>query len=137
MTYDSGLLADDPRSTVGLDGPAGLDLERLEELRDLDPGSTAYLDRAIDNFEVNSAAAVAEVVALAGRRDLEGVRPTAHKIAGSALNLGARSAGEVARAVELHARDGHQAEVDGLLRDLADAMAEGRGLLRRYQATYR
>ena len=24
MTYDSGLLADDPRSTVGLDGPAGL-----------------------------------------------------------------------------------------------------------------
>ncbi len=115
---------------------AGLDVERLDSLRDLDPGDTSYIDRAIGNFQVNSAAAEAAIHAAVESADVGTVRARAHKIAGSALNLGVGRAGTAARAVELAAETGSVEAARPLLAELAIAMAEGRALLLAYQATY-
>ncbi|WP_187366856.1 Hpt domain-containing protein [Nocardioides dongxiaopingii] len=115
---------------------AGLDVERLDSLRDLDPGDTTYLDRAIGNFQVNSAEAVAVIRDAVEAEDVATVKARAHKIAGSALNLGVPRAGEAARAVELAADTGSVDPARPLLEELADAMAEGRVRLLAYQATY-
>jgi HPt (histidine-containing phosphotransfer) domain-containing protein len=115
---------------------AGLDVARLDSLRDLDPGDTSYLDRAIANFQVNSAAAVEAIRAAVDEGDLDVVGARSHKIAGSALNLGVPRAGEAARAVELASETGSVDEVVALLDELQESMVEGRALLLAYQATY-
>ncbi|MDO9454870.1 Hpt domain-containing protein [Nocardioides sp.] len=114
----------------------GLDVERLDSLRDLDPGDTTYLDRAIANFQVNSAAAVDAVREAAEAGDVATVKARSHKIAGSALNLGVPRAGEAARAVEIAADSGSVEPALPLLDEFEAAMAEGRELLLTYQATY-
>lgn len=114
----------------------GLDVARLDTLRDLDPGDTTYLDRAIGNFQRNSVEAVAVVREAVAAEDLDTVRARSHKIAGSALNLGAGRAGEAARAVEVAADSGSLGPVVPLLEELDEAMAEARTLLLAYQATY-
>ena len=115
---------------------AGLDTARLDMLRDLDPGDTTYIDRAIGNFQRNSAAAEASIAELVAAGDGPGLKAAAHKIAGSALNLGAPRAGEAARALEHAANSGSTAGADELLAELRKAMAEARELLLAYQATY-
>ncbi|MEO9326083.1 Hpt domain-containing protein [Nocardioides sp. C4-1] len=114
----------------------GVDVERLDTLRDLDPGDTSYLDRAIANFQVNSADAVAAVHAAIAAGDVDTLRARAHKIAGSALNLGLPRAGEAARAVELAADTGSVDPAVALVPELEAAMAEGRRLLLTYRSTY-
>lgn len=47
--------------TADVPGPDGLARERLDELRDLDPGNTAYLDRAIGNFVRNTPTTLEEI----------------------------------------------------------------------------
>lgn len=115
---------------------SGLDVERLDTLRDLDPGDTSYLDRAIGNFQVNSVAAVDAIRTAVDAGDIDTVRARSHKIAGSALNLGAERAGAAARAVELQADALSLEGVTALLPELDAAMAEGRSLLLAYRATY-
>ena len=115
---------------------SGLDVERLDSLRDLDPGDTTYLDRAIGNFQVNSTAAVEAILAAIDEGDVVGLKARSHKIAGSALNLGVPRAGEAARAIEIAADTGSVEAALPLLDELAEAMAEGRELLLAYQATY-
>jgi HPt (histidine-containing phosphotransfer) domain-containing protein len=114
----------------------GLDVERLDSLRDLDPGDTSYLDRAIGNFQVNSVAALEAIRAAIDDGDVATLKARSHKIAGSALNLGVPRAGEAARAVELQADTGSVDGAVALLAELETAMAEGRALLLAYQATY-
>lgn len=115
---------------------AGLDTARLDMLRDLDPGNTTYLDRAIGNFQRNSAAAESAIAELVAADDGPGLTAAAHKIAGSALNLGAPRAGEAARALEHVANSGSTTGCDELLVELRVAMDEARELLLAYQATY-
>ena len=114
----------------------GLDTERLDMLRDLDPGDTTYLDRAIANFERNSAEAVTTMREHAAEGDAAALKAAAHKIAGSALNLGVVDAGALARELELTAEStGVEAAVP-LLDGVEASFAEGRRLLAQYQATY-
>jgi HPt (histidine-containing phosphotransfer) domain-containing protein len=114
----------------------GLDVARLDTLRDLDPGNTSYLDRAIGNFQTNSADAVAAIVAAVEVGDVETAKARSHKIAGSALNLGVPRAGNAARAVEIATDSGSVAPAVPLLDELRESMSEGRRLLLAYQATY-
>ncbi|MBU1800806.1 MAG: response regulator [Actinobacteria bacterium] len=114
----------------------GLDTDRLDMLRDLDPGDTTYLDRAIGNFQANSVTAEATITQLVAADDSDGLRAAAHKIAGSALNLGVPRAGAAARALEQVATTGTTRGAAELIGELHDAMAEGRRLLLAYQATY-
>ena len=130
-------MGDDAVEVPGPTDPIrGLDVERLDSLRDLDPGDTTYIDRAISNFQVNSVAAVEAIRAALVEGDVTTVKARSHKIAGSALNLGIPRAGEAARAVEAAADEGLVKPTAALLDELAESMAEGRALLLTYQATY-
>jgi PAS domain S-box-containing protein len=114
----------------------GLDVERLDMLRDLDVGNTDYLDRAIGNFSRNSVAAVATIRGHIAGGDADLMRQAAHKLAGSALNLGVQGTAAAARQIEWLGDAGTTDGALNLVPDLERALEEGRVLLRTYQATY-
>jgi len=112
---------------------AGLDLERLDMLRDMSPGETTYLDRAIGNFVVNTPGQLEEIRSAVLAEDAETLRAAAHKLAGSASNLGVVEVASAARALELaDSPGGHEDLVEALGR----ALDEGRDALLGYQAAY-
>ena len=102
-------------------------MDRLEELRELDdPGDeTSYLDRAIANFLTGALREVAAVSEAAADGRLDVVSAVAHRLAGSALNLGAGALGEAARELEEQARNGDAA--GGHRRTAGPARGDGRG----------
>lgn len=114
----------------------GLDTERLDMLRDLDPGDTTYLDRAIGNFVANTGAAVDSLDEAIAGADAEQIRAISHKLSGSASNLGVVDAAENARALELIALEGHAEELERRLNHLRLSVIEGCRLLLFYQSTY-
>ncbi len=113
----------------------GLEVDRLDVLRDIDPGDTSYILRAIGNFQVNSSEAVEAIREALGAEDLTALKARAHKIAGSAFNLGVPAAGEAARAIEMAADEGDLVMAGALLPTLEGAMARARDLLLTYRAT--
>ncbi len=112
-----------------------LDLDRLEELRELDdPGSrTSYVGRAITNFLGRAGTEVAALEAAAVVGDADQLRAIAHRLAGAALNLGAHALGEAAREVEQRAADGALEQARAALPALVDQLAEDLGALRAYR----
>ena len=114
----------------------GLDTERLDMLRDLDPGNTTYLDRAIGNFTRNSVESVTTMRELAAAGDTAALKAAAHKIAGSALNLGVERAGALARELEIAVESGSVEAALPLLDRVDASLTEGRRLLAEYQVTY-
>ncbi|WKN47192.1 response regulator [Nocardioides sp. Arc9.136] len=114
----------------------GLDVERLDMLRDLDPGSTAYLDRAIGNFLANSGPAVDRIRETVADDDADAMRQAAHKLAGSALNLGVLEVGAAARELEFLGDAGTTQGAEPLVDALAAAVRRGQGLLEEYRAAY-
>ena len=114
----------------------GLDVERLDMLRDLDPGNTDYLDRAIGNFSRNSVAAVETIREHILAGDADKMRQASHKLAGSALNLGVQSSAAAARQIEWLGDAGTTQGALEMVPALEEALEEGRALLRTYQATY-
>jgi len=123
---------DDDRGTTG-----ELAVDRLDELRDLDPGNTAYLDRAIGNFVANTPDTLAALRAAASSGDAATLKQVSHKLAGGALNLGVTAAGRTAQSVERVADTGSTAGAGDLLARLEDDLARGRVALLAYQASYR
>ncbi len=77
-----------------------LDTDRLDTLRDLVPGSTAYLDRAIANFVSGASAHLAAVERAVQDADPDDLRFHAHTLKGSAANLGAVAAAAAAGHLE-------------------------------------
>lgn len=114
----------------------GLALERLDELRDLDPGNTAYLDRAIGNFVSNTPETLAAIRRAVADGDAPALKQVSHKLAGGALNLGVEAAGRTAQEIELVADTGSTEGATALVERLEAHLAEGRAALRAYQATY-
>jgi PAS domain S-box-containing protein len=114
----------------------GLALDRLDELRDLDPGNTAYLDRAIGNFVANTPGALDIIRTAAEGGDKAALKQVSHKLAGGALNLGVTAAGRTAQEIELLADNGSTDGVAALVDRLEADLARGRAALRAYQATY-
>ncbi|MBB6629411.1 response regulator [Nocardioides sp. KIGAM211] len=114
----------------------GLDLPRIDELRDLDPGDTTYLDRAIGNFVANSVTTMATLRELHGAGDAEQLKYVAHKLAGGALNLGVTPAGRIAQQLEIAAEGGDVDAAGSLLEDLDTALEQGRSAVLAYQASY-
>ena len=112
-----------------------LDMDRLEELRELDdPGDqTSYVDRAIENFLTGAVEEVTTVTAAAAAGRLDVVSAVAHRLAGSAFNLGAGILGEVAREAEQHATGGSLPDVTAVLPRLHEAMTADLDALRAYQ----
>ncbi|MCW2773373.1 MAG: Histidine kinase [Nocardioides sp.] len=114
----------------------GLARDRLDELRDLDPGNTTYLDRAIGNFIANTPGTLETIRAAADAGDVAGLKQVSHKLAGGALNLGVTAAGRTAQEIELLADTGTTEGATPLVDRLEADLARGREALQAYQATY-
>ncbi|WP_284533850.1 response regulator [Nocardioides sp. T2.26MG-1] len=122
-----------PAVPEGLDG---LTLDRLDELRDLDPGNTTYLDRAIGNFVTNTPGTLATIREALAADDATTLKQVSHKLAGGALNLGVTPAGRTAQQIELVADTGSTAAAAALVDQLAEELELGRAALLAYQARY-
>ena len=118
------------------DALEGLTLDRLDELRDLDPGNTTYLDRAIGNFVTNTPGTLETIREALAAGDAATLKQVVHKLAGGALNLGVTPAGRTAQQIELIADTGTTDGAAELVDQLADQLASGRAALLAYQATY-
>jgi CheY-like chemotaxis protein/HPt (histidine-containing phosphotransfer) domain-containing protein len=114
----------------------GLARERLDELRDLDPGNTTYLDRAIGNFVANTPGTLETIRAAADAGDAAALKQVSHKLAGGALNLGVTAAGRTAQEIELVADTGSTDGAAVLVDRLEADLARGRAALLAYRATY-
>ena len=137
-----GAVADRGRGSVRTvtehrdDATAGLELGRLDELRDLDPGNTTYLDRAIGNFVNNTPGTLEQIRQAVEAGDAPTLKQVSHKLAGGALNLGVTAAGRTAQQIELAADTGSTEGAVELLPRLEAALEEGRTALLAYQAAY-
>jgi PAS domain S-box-containing protein len=112
-----------------------LDVDRLEELRELDNPSdgTSYVDRAIANFLGSAEGHVETMGSAAATGDADQLRAVAHRLAGAALNLGAVALGEGAREVEERVANGRLEDAVAALPELAERMAADLAALRAYQ----
>lgn len=112
-----------------------LDLERLAELRELDDpdDGVSYLDRAIGNFLGGIDEQVAAMRLAADTGDTDQLRSVAHRVAGSALNLGATTLGEGLQKVEEHVLDGVPDQAAALLGELIDRLPADLDALRAYR----
>jgi PAS domain S-box-containing protein len=110
-----------------------LDASRLDELAEMGAASFPLIQRAIDHF-VQDAAANAESLRAqlrAGDRGL--LRSTAHRLKGSAANLGALQVADLALEVELLAEGGRLAETEPVVERLGTALDEACAALRGYR----
>lgn len=114
----------------------GVDLGRLDMLRDMDPDSTAYLERAIDNFATNSPHQLTDVGTAAASGDADALRFSAHRLAGSCGNLGLVDAREAVAALELVADSGSTAGASLLLPTAEQEVSRGREVLLDYRTTH-
>ena len=110
--------------------------DRLDELRDLDPGNTDYLDRAIGNFVRNTPGTLQTLREAVAADDAATLKQAAHKLAGGALNLGVTAAGRTAQEIELVADTGTTSGAVELLDQLERDLEHGRAALLAYQAAY-
>jgi HPt (histidine-containing phosphotransfer) domain-containing protein len=113
-----------------------LDVSRLDMLRDMGPGSTSYLDRAIGNFVANSPGQLTTIREAIAAGDVDGLQHAAHRLAGSAGNLGVVPVSEAARRLEHLADGGSTDDAAGIIPELLEALERGRAALLAYQATY-
>jgi CheY-like chemotaxis protein len=108
-----------------------LDHERLEELAEMGAEAVPLIRRAIDNFVEGASGAVAELRAAA--EDRERLESLAHRLKGSALNLGADRVAAISLRVQLQAADGDLAAASAELDALDSALAESARALREYR----
>jgi hypothetical protein len=113
-----------------------LDLDRLEMLRDLDPGNTSYLDRAIGNFVARVPEAVHTIRSAVAAQDHEGLTQSAHRLKGSALNLGLPAVGHLAHELELLGDSASTVGAPTLLGDLEEALSQAVAEVLGYQRAY-
>ena len=113
-----------------------LDLDRLDMLRDLDPDSTSYLDKAIGNFVARAPESVHAIRAATSTHDHEALTYAAHRLKGSALNLGLPAVGHLAHELELLGDTGITGETAALVEDLEEALSKAVSEVLGYQRCY-
>ncbi|HEX2894494.1 MAG TPA: PAS domain-containing protein [Marmoricola sp.] len=104
--------------------PPTLDTGRLDELAEMGAAAFPLIQRAIDNFVGGIAPNLDELRADAGRSDAPSLRSHAHRLKGSAANLGALRVAELARQLEQAGADEQLDAADDLIACLASALAE-------------
>ena len=115
----------------------GLDLERLDMLRDMAEGDTSYLDRAIGNFVAGSPDLLSAIRSAVEDADVPALQMAAHRLAGSAGNLGVVAVSTAARELEHLADAGSARPADGALEHLATTLERGRAAVLSYRESYR
>jgi len=114
-----------------------LDTSRLDELDALGERATALVDRAISNFVSGLSTTLVELESAVERDDAVAVTATAHRLRGSALNLGADRVAEVTLALELLGDSGNLTGCRERLVDLRRAGDDAVAALRHYQSLKR
>ena len=84
-----------------------------------------YLDRAIGNFVTNTPTTMDTIREAYEKGDNETLRQVSHKLAGGALNLGVRNAGQIAQQIELAIETGSVDGAGRLVDELSVALADG------------
>jgi signal transduction histidine kinase/DNA-binding response OmpR family regulator len=113
--------------------PVVLDQARLAMLLEMGPGAAALVDKAVTNFMAGADAALAEIRGAVEAADAELLRTSAHRLKGSALNLGAAAVGALCLELELHGDSGDPAAAGPRLPELALALDAATAALRDYQ----
>ncbi|WP_374970813.1 response regulator [Terrabacter sp. BE26] len=131
LEVDGGL--DSPVVEVG---QGVLDLHRLEELRDLEPGDPSLLLRFIDRFGTGARQRLEELRAAHRGDDAEAQGRVAHGLKGSAANLGAAALAAVSKQVEDLGSAGRLADA-ALLDRIADEVDRATSALEAYAAALR
>ena len=110
-----------------------LDARRIEELLEMGVGAEVLVHRAVDNFVSRVPETVAGLQAAVARDDGDELRALAHRLKGSALNLGAARVAEVSLALEETGREGCAEEAAPLLAELEAALGEASAALESYR----
>ncbi|PUA80462.1 ATP-binding protein [Nocardioides currus] len=114
-------VGDKPPAVAPATRPPVLDRARLALLADEDLGGADYLGRVLGRFETGGPAMV---TAIEDARTVEDLQFAAHKLAGTAANIGFGRMADVARDLEEQARGGAVRAPDALLEDLRAALGE-------------
>lgn len=96
-------------------------------------GAEVLVHRAVDNFVSRVPETVAELRAAADRADGDELRALAHRLKGSALNLGASQVARVSLALEECGRE-DGVDAASLLAELEDALGNASAALEGYRA---
>ncbi|HSE08085.1 MAG TPA: response regulator [Nocardioidaceae bacterium] len=128
----------EPTATVTTRDPheGVLDHDRLDMLRDLDPGNTSYLDKAIANFVARVPESVHAIRTATAAHDHDGLTQAAHRLKGSALNLGLPTVGHLAHELEMLGDSGSTTGAGDVLADLEAALSRSVAGVLGYQAAY-
>jgi PAS domain S-box-containing protein len=113
-----------------------LDLDRLDMLRDLEPGSTGYLDKAIASFVARVTESVHAIRSATAATDPGALTSAAHRLKGSALNLGLPGVGHLAHELEMLGDTGSTIGAQALLEDLEAALSRAVAEVLAYQNAY-
>jgi PAS domain S-box-containing protein len=114
-------------------GEGALDLARLDLLRDMDPDDTTYLERVTGRFEESTRSAAEDLRSAVEAGDAPALRAHAHKLAGSAANLGALEVATLARQLEALGDSGTTSGAAPLLSRLGTALDRARAGIRGYR----
>lgn len=106
-------------------------------LRDLEPGDTSYLDRAIGNFVARVPESVEAIRSAITSHDAGALTQAAHRLKGSALNLGLAAVGHLAYELEMLGDTGTTAGATGLVDALEESLSEAVTEVLGYQTAHR
>ncbi len=110
-----------------------LDRSRLDTLTEMGPGAFALVDKAVQSFLAQAPEALDAIASAVGSGDAGLLRERAHKLKGSAQNLGATVVGDLCRDLELLGGAGDATAAGPLVAELGPALDAAAGALRRYQ----
>jgi hypothetical protein len=111
-----------------------LDTGRLDELLEMGEGAEQLVARTLDNFVTGAQDTLAGLGEAAGSGDAEALSALAHRLKGSALNLGVNRVAEAARALDEAGRAADLGQVDVLLAQLSREVEQGVAALREFRA---
>ena len=97
-------------------------------------GADVLVHRAVDNFVSRAPETVAGLAQAVARGDADELQALAHRLKGSALNLGAGRVAEVSLELEEAGRTGRTEEAAVLLVELEAALGEAGAALETYRA---
>jgi HPt (histidine-containing phosphotransfer) domain-containing protein len=123
----------EPAERPRAEGELVMDRDRLDMLRELDPGNTAYLDKAIENFVARAGESLDTIRRAVERADAAALTAAAHRLKGSALNLGLPRVGQVAYELERLGDEGSTKQAHPALAALEGALQDGVSALAGYR----
>jgi two-component system, sensor histidine kinase and response regulator len=119
--------------SVPAHGTLTLDTGRLDELAEMGVSAVPLIQRAIDNFVTGADESLDDLRLALSRKDATALRSTAHRLKGSAANLGAVGVEALAFELEELGDRGDLAGADARVDELAAALQAASAALAGYR----